>query len=42
MRSDTFTLAIGLDWLEHLRSKRVLKRVVIDSIDWVNVIALRG
>lgn len=33
-------LDVRFDWMRHPDSKRVLKRLVLESVDWVNVVAL--
>lgn len=33
-------LSVRWTWMEHPISKKVLKRVVLDSADWINIVAL--
>ena len=33
-------LKVRFDWREHPKSKDVLKRLVLESVDWINVVAL--
>ena len=33
-------LQVRHDWLEHPESKQVMKRLVLESVDWINVVAL--
>lgn len=33
-------LQVRHDWLEHPTSKQVMKRLVLESVDWINVVAL--
>ncbi len=33
-------LDVRFDWMRHPTSERVLKRLVLESVDWVNVVAL--
>ena len=33
-------LDVRFDWMRHPSSERVLKRVVLESVDWINVVAL--
>lgn len=37
---DLGILQVRFDWLEHPRSKEVMKRLVLESVDWINVVAL--
>jgi len=37
---DLGILQVRFDWLEHPRSKKVMKRLVLESVDWINVVAL--
>ena len=37
---DLGILQVRHDWLEHPTSKKILKRLVLDSVDWINVVAL--
>ena len=36
---DLGILKIRFDWLEHPQSTEVLKRLVLESVDWINVVA---
>ncbi|MCY3859824.1 MAG: NUDIX hydrolase [Gammaproteobacteria bacterium] len=33
-------LQVRHDWLEHPTSKAVMKRLVLESVDWINIVAL--
>lgn len=33
-------LRVRHDWLEHPTSKQVMKRLVLESVDWINVVAV--
>ena len=33
-------LQVRFDWLQHPVSKRVMKRLVLESVDWINIVAL--
>lgn len=37
---DLGILQVRFDWLEHPDSKEVLKRLVLESVDWINVVAV--
>ena len=37
---DLGILQVRFDWLEHPKSKDVLKRLVLESVDWINVVAV--
>lgn len=37
---DLGILKVRHDWLEHPRTSKVLKRLVLESVDWINVVAL--
>ena len=37
---DLGILQVRFDWLEHPRTKRVMKRLVLESVDWINIVAL--
>ena len=37
---DLGILQVRFEWLQHPQSKRVMKRLVLDSVDWINVVAL--
>lgn len=37
---DLAILQVRHDWLRHPRSGRVLKRLVLESVDWVNIVAI--
>ena len=37
---DLGILTVRFDWLKHPIEDRTLKRVVLESVDWINVVAL--
>lgn len=37
---DLAILQVRHDWLQHPRSGKLLKRLVLESVDWVNIVAL--
>ena len=37
---DLNILNVRHDWLEHPTSKQVMKRLVLESVDWINVVAV--
>lgn len=37
---DLNILQVRHDWLEHPTSKNVMKRLVLESVDWINIVAL--
>ena len=37
---DLGILQVRFDWLEHPQSRRIMKRLVLESVDWINVVAL--
>ena len=37
---DLNILQVRHDWLEHPTSKAVMKRLVLESVDWINIVAL--
>ena len=37
---DLGILNVRFDWLEHPHSKKELKRLVLESLDWINVVAV--
>ncbi|MCY3884433.1 MAG: NUDIX hydrolase [Gammaproteobacteria bacterium] len=37
---DLAILKVRHDWLRHPRSGKVLKRLVLESVDWVNIVAI--
>ncbi|MXW52451.1 MAG: NUDIX hydrolase, partial [Gammaproteobacteria bacterium] len=37
---DLAILQVRHDWLRHPRSGKVLKRLVLESVDWVNIVAV--
>lgn len=33
-------LQVRFDWLEHPQTNKIMKRLVLESVDWVNIVAL--
>ena len=38
--SDLGILKVRFDWLEHPESRQILKRLVLESVDWINIVAV--
>ena len=37
---DLGILDVRFDWMRHPSGERVLKRLVLESVDWINIVAL--